>query len=161
MNTEQLNQGLSYDAYLEKAGEHRDFFRTVDQVVLPDELVEAVAQLDRDVYAVALSEGFCPDCHVNLPVLAKMASLNPKIRLRAFGRDANPELVKELAIKRIPTFVFFDLELNEIGRFVERPQVVVELLASGDPSVVRQAKMNYRQSAFVAETVREVLQIIK
>ncbi len=48
-----------------------------------------------------------------------------------FLRDANPDVMdqylKRGLYRTIPVFVFFDEHMNELGRFMERQDVVTEL----------------------------------
>ena len=40
--------------------------------------------LRQDVYVLAIGEDWCPDVYNNLPVMARVAALNPKIHFRIF-----------------------------------------------------------------------------
>ncbi len=66
----------------------------------------------------------------NLPILGRLAAESGKLNLKVFLRDQNLDLIdqylKEGKYRSIPVFVFFDDQLNEIGRFVERPNSVTE-----------------------------------
>jgi len=48
----------------------------------------------------------------------------PHIEMRIFLRDANPDLMdqflKEGRYRSIPVYVFFDEQMNELARFIER-----------------------------------------
>jgi hypothetical protein len=58
-------------------------------------------------------------------MLAKLAQEVPGIEVRVLFRDEHRDLVSEYRAKdgrqAIPTFVFFDDEMREIGVLVERP----------------------------------------
>jgi hypothetical protein len=51
--------------------------------------------------------------------------------MRVFLRDANPDVMdqylKRGLYRTIPVFVFFDEQMNELARFMERQDVVTEL----------------------------------
>jgi hypothetical protein len=55
----------------------------------------------------------------------------PEVELRVFLRDANPDVMdrylKRGLYRTIPVFVFFDERMNELGRFMERDDVVTEM----------------------------------
>jgi thiol-disulfide isomerase/thioredoxin len=76
------------------------------------------------VTALALSESWCGDCVENLPILAKIASQHPFMRLWIFPRDTNLDIMDRFLTdgkRTIPVFIFFDGDGQEIGRFIERP----------------------------------------
>ena len=84
------------------------------------------------VTALAISEPWCGDCVENLPVLAKIASLYPFLRLCVFSRDQNLDIMDQYLTdgkRTIPVFVFFDQDGKEIGRFIERPPEAHAFLA--------------------------------
>ncbi|MHB0886269.1 MAG: thioredoxin family protein [Bacillota bacterium] len=114
------------------------------------------------LYAVVVSEEWCPDCQDNLPVLARLADTVPGMTLRVFGRDASPELVQAYSVEgkfRIPTAVFYDSEWNELGRWIERPAKATELLEKAEAEVRRAVREQYR-TELRGETLREVTDLL-
>ena len=65
-----------------------------------------------------------------MPVLAKMVEGNPNIDMRIFLRDKNKELMDQYLnqgmYRSIPVFAFFDENMNEVARFIERPPAQTE-----------------------------------
>ena len=104
-----------------------------------------VTRVPHTTHILGLGEDWCPDVHGNLPVVARMASLNPeKLVLRIFPRDEqdNGESPPYADVPRspepsrfknhdlmahylhgknqsmsIPAFGFFDEKWNEFGKF--------------------------------------------
>jgi len=124
------DRGLSFEEYLEHADMNvptmKENFQAV--TVKPEDdaffmrLNEHLPQ--GSVTAVVLSESWCGDCTENVPVIAKLASLYPFIRVRIFPRDENLDIMDRYLTdgkRTIPVFVFFDENGEEIGRFIERP----------------------------------------
>jgi hypothetical protein len=73
---------------------------------------------------LVMSEDWCIDSLMNLPILAKMAECAPNIELRIFNRSENPELTDFFSrqlIENIPVFWIMDDEFNQCGYWVERP----------------------------------------
>jgi len=124
------NRALSFDEYLAKADMNvptmRENFEGTKIRPDDDNFFRALSSRlpGGAVKVLAISEPWCGDCVENLPVLAKMASLYPFLRLYVFSRDQNLDIMDQYLTdgKRIiPVFVFFDQSGSEIGRFIERP----------------------------------------
>ena len=87
------------------------------------ELSKAVARYGGEICVTAMTEDWCGDSLFNLPLIARMASEVPGMKLRVFVRSTNPDLEQAYAAAgttNIPTVSFFDSEWREIGRWVER-----------------------------------------
>ena len=65
------------------------------------------------------------------PGLAKLVDGAPDVEMRVFLRDANPDVMdqylKRGLYRTIPVIVFFDEQMNELARYMERQDVVTEL----------------------------------
>jgi Thioredoxin len=63
-------------------------------------------------------------------VLFKLVEGNPDVELRVFLRDKNPDLMDQYlnkgTFRSIPVFAFFDENLQEVARLLERPQKLTE-----------------------------------
>ena len=66
-----------------------------------------------------------------------------------------------MQVSRIPTFIFFDANWQEIGRFVERPSTVAQALQSDDDENKRRTRIAYNQGRFHADTVEEILDLLR
>ena len=123
---DRLNQGMTYEQYVASMTKNRERL----------EQNEADAQLDADDLAffrglpqpldvLVLAEDWCGDVIANLPVLAKIAKESGKLQLHVFARDQNEDLMNQFLnqgqFKSIPVFAFFDQDMRELGRFIERP----------------------------------------
>ena len=74
---------------------------------------------------LVLTESWCPDSLMNLPVLAKIVECAPSLTLRIFLRDENPQLGEffiNQGITRIPVFWLMDEEFTPLGYWMERPK---------------------------------------
>ena len=80
-----------------------------------------------------------------------------------FLRDRNPDLMAQYlnrgVFKSIPVFVFFDAEMKELARFVERPPRITELIEQKQLELRRALRAEHaaewRQAA--AEEIRALL----
>jgi hypothetical protein len=73
---------------------------------------------------VVLTEDWCPDCHRNSPVMAKIADSVEGIELRVFPRDSNLDIMdrylKDGEFRSIPTGVWADSNLGYLMHWIER-----------------------------------------
>ena len=129
---ERFAQGMTFQQYLDQMNTNKDkFLETLGATqITPQE--RAVFKDRRDkLNVLVLTEDWCGDALTNFPVLAKMVEGAPNVEMRVFLRDANPDVMdqylKRGLYRTIPVFVFFDEQMNELGRFLERQDVVTEL----------------------------------
>ena len=103
-----------------------------DKIFKPsDELVEVIKSINKPVYWVVLTEGWCGDAAQNLPVIAKLASMNSNITLSLLLRDENLDVMDAYLTnggQSIPKLIMIDEHLNELGQWGSRPQPVQDIL---------------------------------
>lgn len=105
-----------------------------------DELEFYRKRLEHEIRVLAIADPGCDDCVQYIPVIAKIASITDKIKLRIFLKSEYPQLLKRFTLAgtgRIPTLVFYSNELEKYGMWVERPLATYELLIS-----IKEALMN-------------------
>jgi len=106
----------------------------------------------------AAAEAWCIDTKVNLPVAAALAKAWGNMDLRCHTREASGDL----GVERIPTFILYDSEFREIGRWVERPQAVKTAMSQ---ALTRDEKLltwnPYMAGAFRAGTLADLLDVMK
>jgi hypothetical protein len=144
---ERFLSGLTWDQYLRHIRRNRDLFeKSYDSLEMTDAETDWLTNFPSTTYILGIGEDWCPDVHGNLPVVARMASLNPdKIVLRIFPRDEqengesppyadvprspdpkrfkNHDLMAHYLYGKnssmsIPAFGFFDETWNEFGKFI-------------------------------------------
>jgi len=87
----------------------------------------------------------------------------PGIEMRVFLRDKNPDLMDQYLnqgiYRSIPVFAFFDEQMNEVARFIERPPKVTEQIEAKMLAVRRALRaekaLEWRQT--VVDEVRGLL----
>jgi hypothetical protein len=135
VSRERFESGLSYEQFKQQMTRNQERFETNERGVPlePDDLA-SFRQLPRPLNVLVLAEDWCGDVIANLPILGRLAAESGKLNLRVFLRDQNLDLMEQYLLRgqfrSIPTFVFFDDDFQELGRFVERPASVTELRAS-------------------------------
>ena len=166
MDIEKLfNEGISFEAFL-KEGE--DSYREKAIEILNDtnfneEITNRIKSIDKKINILALAEIWCPDCVVNVPVLQKFNEINKNINFSIIKREGKEDYFSKYAIEdkvKIPTFIFFDEEFNEIGYFVERPSIVKNIYDKKDQVEIIITTKKYRNGQYTEETAKDILDIL-
>lgn len=162
MDNRRFEQGLSFSSYLDQMAEARreDFVASYQMVKLSKDDLQDLAVVRAPLHVVAFTEDWCEDCRINLPVMAKLSELASSLKLRCFSREANLDLAAELAVQRIPTFIILNSNFQEVGRWIERPSGVADLLARGNENERKLARIAYDQGRFHSDTIEEILDIL-
>ncbi|HWC05244.1 MAG TPA: thioredoxin family protein [Methylomirabilota bacterium] len=157
-------QGMTFQQYLDQMTTNKDkFLETMAAVRVAPEDRAVFASRPEKLNVLVLTEDWCGDALTNLPVLARMAEGAPNVELRIFLRDQNPDLMDQYLnrglFRSIPVFVFFDGDMKEVARFVERPPKVTEYMEQKQLELRRQMRAEHgeewRRSA--AEEIRALL----
>ncbi|MDR3578236.1 MAG: thioredoxin family protein [Anaerolineaceae bacterium] len=126
--------GYDLDFFVDSMQSHRlDMLRRLRTVHLSEGEISLLVNLDRPIHALVMSEDWCVDSLMNLPILVRIAQSAPQMDLRIFVRHEWGELdayFKERAITNIPVFLFLDANFNEIGVWVEKSKAAGERLAA-------------------------------
>jgi hypothetical protein len=158
MNKERYYSGDDFAGCLARmeAVDRVGFQRRYDATTIPPSLTAELSTRTGRVYIYAAVEGWCGDCRVNVPLLARLVEAVPELDMRCHGKDISADL----QVERIPTFIFYDEFFAEFGRWVERPASLVEVLRSGTPDEQREARRSYNSGALYGETLAEIAGIL-
>lgn len=119
-------EGLTAADFIAGMTKHQPIMRERFQTVkLTEEERAWFADLPRRIYMVVVTEDWCTDCLMNLPILAGIASACSKMEMRVFIRNQWPDLrtyYTSFNIHSIPVASFLDHEFNLLGHWIERPQ---------------------------------------
>ena len=130
MTPERFAQGMTFPEYLAQMRTNQERFtkRLAETEINPD---DRTTMQGRKLKILVITEDWCGDALVGFPGLAKLVEGAPDVEMRVFLRDANPDVMdqylKRGLYRTIPVFVFFDEQMNELARFMERQDVVTEL----------------------------------
>jgi hypothetical protein len=153
---ERFAQGMTVQQYLDQMGTNKDtFVKFLGEITIKPEDKKALDSLGKKLKCMIITEDWCGDALYNVPVLLKMIESNPNIETRVFLRDKNPDLMDQYLNKgmfrSIPVFAFFDENMKEVARLLERPPKVTEEL---------EAKMLEVRKAFRAEKIESWRQAV-
>jgi hypothetical protein len=149
LTKERFAQGMTAQQYLDQMGTNKEtFLKFLSEVKIKPEDKAALAKLGKKLKAMVITEDWCGDALYNVPVLFKLVEGNPGIELRVFLRDKNPDIMDQYlnkgTFRSIPVFAFFDENMQEVARLLERPQKLTEEI---------EAKMLEARKALRAEKV--------
>lgn len=84
---------------------------------IPEEIQKKIAQIDRKLTFLVLTESWCGDASPSLPVMNKIAELNPNIKLKIVLRDENLDLMNQFLTNNamsIPKLIITDSESKDV-----------------------------------------------
>jgi len=130
---ERFEQGMTFQQYLDQMGTNKETFtKFLSEIKIRPEDKEALAKLGKKLKVMVITEDWCGDALYNVPVLAKLVEGNPNIETRVFLRDKNADLMDQYLnqgmYRSIPVFAFFDENMNEVARLLERPSKITDQL---------------------------------
>lgn len=130
---ERFQKGMTFQQYLDQMTTNKErFLQLLQEIKVRPEDREALKRFGKSLKVLVITEDWCGDALQNFPVLAKLVDGLPNVEMRIFLRDQNPDLMDQYlnqgVYRSIPVFAFFDENMNEVTRFIERPAVVTELI---------------------------------
>ena len=161
ISAERFATGMTFPEYVAQMRENQDrFLQTAEAFDLAPEDQARICAIAAPLNVLVLTEDWCGDALTYLPVLARVMACAPHWNVRVFNRDANPDLADQYLNggqwRSVPVVVFYDAEMRELGRFIERPalanadrQRVIDTIAREEP-VVR-AGFPYQAQSDVAK----------
>ncbi len=125
--------GLELNQFVESMQTHRmQMERRLKTVALSEAEVKLLKIINQPIHVLVMTEDWCEDSLMNLPILAKIVQALPDLDLRIFIRHEWTELdayFKQRGIIHIPVFLFLDVDFKEMGVWVERSKASRERLS--------------------------------
>ena len=165
LTKERFAQGMTVQQYLDQMGTNKEtFMKFLSEIKIKPEDKAALATMGKKLKVVVITEDWCGDALYNVPVLFKLVEGNPDVELRVFLRDKNPDLMDQYLNKgmfrSIPVFAFFDENMNEVARLLERPPKVTEELEA-KMLEVRKAMRAEKLEPWRQDVVNEIRGLLK
>lgn len=137
LSEERFLQGKTWASFLAGMSQNRErLLRVLEAIRLTQEDVKrarhAVSLYPAPLSVLVLTEDWCPDAIVNIPVIFRFVDAVPDTRLRFFYRSENPDLEAAYAeedVFSIPVISVFDAQWREVARFVEHAQEIARMKA--------------------------------
>lgn len=130
---ERFDGGLTYGQWFDGMTKNKERFQqNYDAAQISAADVAFFKGLKLNV--LLLAEDWCGDAVANAPILARLAdAAGGSMNLRVFKRDENLDIMDQYLyqgqFRSIPTIVFFDQAMKELGRWAERPQIARDEMA--------------------------------
>ena len=162
---ERFEQGMTFQQYLDQMGTNKETFtKFLAEIKIRPEDREALAKLGKKLKVMVITEDWCGDALYNVPVLAKLVEGIPNVEMRVFLRDKNKDLMDQYLnqgmYRSIPVFAFFDENMTEIARLIERPGKITEQLEKKMLEVRRSMRAEYLDQ-WRQDVVAEVKSLLK
>ncbi|TYP58507.1 thioredoxin family protein [Thermosediminibacter litoriperuensis] len=163
---ELYEKGIKYSEFLEKADQkyRREFEKCYEDIKLSEKTLERIEKIAKKVRVLVFAEPWCPDCIVSLPVLVKITEINGLIDFTILPREGYEDFLENYKYEgkpRIPTFIFMNEEFEELGAFVEIPQMLKDIYARGYQPDIIVARRDYRQGKYAEVIAGDFLEIIE
>lgn len=97
---------------------------------IPEAVQEKIKSIDKKITWVVLTEGWCGDAAQSVPILNKLAELNPNIELKIVLRDTNIDLMDLFLTnggRSIPKLLVWDSD-EVLGTWGPRPSGATKLV---------------------------------
>jgi thiol-disulfide isomerase/thioredoxin len=125
INSETWQAGLTMQTFIERLTDHKEAMqRRYQTVELTEDEKKRFAALNKPVKMVVVTEEWCTDCLMVLPILAKIAAAAAQMELRIYVRREWPQLRDYYTgqdIHSIPVASFLDENFKVISCWIERP----------------------------------------
>ncbi len=127
-----MNESQRKDLGYLKLNNHRTQ-RILKTYFVSPELQKIITQIEYPQTWLVLSEDWCGDSAQVLPVVAKIAELNPLVSLRILSRDNHLDLMDFYLTngkRSIPKLIAIDNDFNELFQWGPRPPKAAEIFSN-------------------------------
>ena len=122
---ERFGQGMTVAEYIAQMSMNKDrLLAALDSTAIAPRDAQVLERFPATRRILVITEDWCGAAIASLPFVIKLAGGRPGIETRIFLRDENADLMdqflKDGRYRSIPVFVFFDEDMQELARFIER-----------------------------------------
>jgi hypothetical protein len=163
MPRERFEKATTFDQYVDLMKVNKEqMLKNVDEIEISDDDVSWWKQQGKLKVFVLTYDG-CGDALYNIPVLAKIAKLAGNVDLRVVQRDENLDIMDQFKnqglYRSVPTFIFMDESLEEIGTLKERAESMSQVMEAEQLKVRRALREQYRDE-WRKEMARELRTVV-
>lgn len=149
ISRERFESAPTFAQYLERMQANQErMAQFVDEVRIPEEEL-AWWRSRGPIKVYVLTFDSCGDALYNIPVMAKIAQQCPNVDLRVVQRDENLDIMDRYLnqgmFRSVPTFIFMDEQMEEIGHLKERPEEVTRLIEAEMLAVRRRLREEHKE----------------
>ncbi len=162
--SELFENGMSFDEFLKTEDDEsyrEKGLEILQSIDFDEEYIKEIESINEETNILIYGEIWCADCMINIPVAEKMGQYNKSIRVSIVNKERKIENNMKLEEHiRLPTFIVYDKDFNELGTFTEFPKKLKEIMESGNESNSLVNIRKYRKGEFTQETLKDILDII-
>ncbi|MFX0139616.1 MAG: thioredoxin family protein [Candidatus Hodarchaeota archaeon] len=175
MNDVDLTRGITFQDWLDniKIDTNKELVQKhySQTFYLKDLIQKELADINYEIYILAIIAEWCGDCHRNVPVLAHIAETIPKINLKLLIKEQNLDLLTTTnGGEKIPYVLFYGKDGYHITTWVERPTIAYKKLAElyrrvgfdDKPKISEGWReiFSEHQNEFYQATTKEIIEIL-
>ena len=132
-------KAIGYDEFLETARENVEHMKArFNDLILTESEEELIRSIQNEIRILVIGTDRCDDTAGNIPVLARIAALSPKIELRILDSDKYPQTHQAFRVngkRKTPVVLLLSSDLEELCRWVERPNAAYKIINEKDYSL--------------------------
>jgi thioredoxin family protein len=122
---ERFRQGMTVREYIDQMSMNKErFLAALDSTMVAPGDTQVLQRFAGTRKILVITEDWCGAALSSLPFVVKLVEGKPSIEMRIFLRDDNADLMDQFLKnglhRSIPVFAFFDADMNELARFIER-----------------------------------------
>ncbi|MHA1772304.1 MAG: thioredoxin family protein [Candidatus Thorarchaeota archaeon] len=155
------DKAVPYEKFLETARENVELMKArFNDLMVSDEESELIQSIQNDIHILVIGTDRCNDTAGNFPVLARIASIGPKVHLRILDSDTNAQfhrLFKVNGKRKTPVVLFLNAEFAELCRWVERPNAAYQMINEKNNLSLEDRRAQLRQLYSDPEILRQSL----
>ena len=159
--TADWDSAVTYDAFLKNARENVELMKArYSDLMLNESEQDTLSSIQNEIRILVIGTDRCDDSAGNVPVLARMTSLSPKLKLRILDSDKNAKLHEQYKVngkRKTPVVLFMSNENQEICRWVERPNAAYKQVNQGSKPSLEDRKVALKKLYSDPEILRQSL----
>ena len=134
-----------------------------DKTFVPNaELARTIATIEKSLHWIIITEGWCGDAAQQIPVIEKLAALNPRIHTHYILRDDNRETMDMFLTngsRSIPVWICTDEHWNFRWKWGARPRAAQDMLNKLKEEAVSLDEQKQQLHGWYAKNKHEALQL--
>ncbi|TFJ92799.1 thioredoxin family protein [Lentibacillus salicampi] len=159
-----FEKGMDPDTYIESMQENKNNLLHIYNHFTPPENDAFTQKLaERNLRVIVLTEDWCGDAMLNIPVLLHMAE-QADTPVKLLLRDQNLELMDQYLTngtsRSIPIFIFIDEDGNEVAKWGPRAEKIQQFVDESQQKLPSKEDEDYKEKAremylFMSKTFRD------
>jgi hypothetical protein len=162
------DKAVGYEEFLSSARENVELMKArYDDLSISEGEEEILNSIQNEIKVLVIGTDRCNDTAGILPVLARMTSLSPKVKLRILDSDANAKFHQNYRVngkRKTPVVLFLNPNLQEIIRWIERPNAAYKIVNEKTTSSMKarrdQLKALYSDSEIQRQSLGELTDVL-